>query len=60
MSKLYEPILWPTPEEMQTLIRQAHAERAQEIRQLFTSLFGAKAPDGDDRRPKPEALRAAA
>ena len=40
------PYTPPTPEEMQALVRQAHAERAQVLRSALAALFG--------RRSEPE------
>jgi hypothetical protein len=60
MKTLLEPIRWPTPEEMQALIRQAHIQRAQAVRQLFAGLFTGKAANQDPPYAKPAALRAAA
>ena len=40
------PYTPPTPEELQALVRQAHAERAQVLRNAFAAVFG--------RRSEPE------
>ena len=34
------PYTPPTPEEMQALVRQAHAERAQALRSVIAATFG--------------------
>ena len=34
------PYTHPTPEEMQALVRQAHAERAQVLRNVISAVFG--------------------
>ncbi len=43
---LGNPYTPPTPEEMQALIRKAHAERAQALRSALAAVFG--------RHSKPE------
>jgi hypothetical protein len=47
-----------TPEEIQTLIRRAHAERAQVVRDLVLALFRRKPAAGDATNEPP--LNAAA
>lgn len=44
------PYTLPTPEEMQALIRQAHAERAQVLRDAIAAVFGRRGqPEPADR-----------
>jgi hypothetical protein len=46
------PFTRPTPEEMQALVRQAHAERSQALRSAIAAVFG--------RHSKPESSDTAA
>jgi hypothetical protein len=50
----------PTPEEMQAIVRRAHAERAQVMRQVLSALFRRRGKSAALQGRDPEALRAAA
>jgi hypothetical protein len=53
----YTPL---TPEEMQALVRRAHWERAQALRELWIALFGQRPEAGAGRETGNVRLRPAA
>jgi len=54
------PYTHPTPEEMQALVRQAHAERAQALRSALAALFGRRSEPNTGHEPAYASLRRAA
>jgi hypothetical protein len=54
------PYTHPTPEEMQALVRRAHAERAQVLHSLLAALFRRRGEPETDHEPAHASLRRAA
>ena len=54
------PYTHPTPEEMQALVRQAHAERAQVLRNVIAAVFGRHSDPEAGHSPAHAALGRAA
>ena len=54
------PYTPPTPDELQALVRQAHAERAQALRSAIAAVFGQRREPEADHAPAYVALRRAA